>query len=351
MGEPRAVTRRDLNVLLYAHAAAYAELAPANIEREFPNGMRHTMHTPDDVLPRPRVRTPVFFGSYDWHSCVEMHWLLVRLLRTVPDALPEARIRAALDAHFTAEGLRTEARFIGNPDNRYATRPYGWAWALMLVNEVATWDDPDARRWTERMRPFGDTIAGNFTDWLPKATYAERQGLHGNSAFGLSRALPYARSLAEGGHPGLLDAIGRAAVGWFAGDVDYPAGWEPSGADFLSPALVEAELMARLLPVGAFPGWLGRFLPAIADREPSSLFTPAYVSDATDGFIAHLHGLNLTRAWAWRRVAEELPGGDPRIDAALAALWTHADAGLPVVTGDAYEVGHFLAVYAVLLLT
>lgn len=337
---------------LRAHAAAYADVALVNIEREFPSGMRHTMHGPDDVLPRPRVRTPVFFGSYDWHSCVEMHWLLVRLLRTVPDAVPQGRIRAALDAHFTEEGFRAEAAFIGNPDNRYSTRPYGWGWALMLADEITTWaDDPDARRWAAHLRPFADTIAANFIEWLPKATYAERQGLHGNSAFGLSRALPYARTRAAEGRPRLRDAILAAARRWFTGDTAYPAEWEPSGADFISPALVEAELMTHVLPEGHFPAWLARFLPGIAEGRPTSLFTPATVSDPTDGFIAHLHGLNLTRAWCWRRIAEELPPGDPRIPQATRAHQAHTEAGLPALDGGAYEVEHFLVAYAVLLLT
>lgn len=332
-------------------AAAYAGVALANIEREFPSGMRHTMRGPDDVLPRPRVRTPVFYGSYDWHSCVEMHWLLVRLLRTVPGAVPERRIRDALDAHFTAENFQREAAFIGNPDNRYSTRPYGWGWALMLATEVGGWDDPDGRRWAAHMRPFAETIAGNFTGWLPKATYAERHGMHGNSAFGLSRALPYAHMMAAEGRPELRDAITGAALRWFARDTGYPAEWEPSGADFISPALVEAELMARVLPAGRFPEWLAGFLPGIADGAPASLFTPATVSDPTDGFIAHLHGLNLSRAWAWRRIAEELPPGDPRIPAAREASRGHAEAGLPAATGEAYEVEHWLVAYAVLLLT
>jgi hypothetical protein len=341
----------DVGTSLPAHAATYAGVALDNIEREFPSGMRHTMHAPDDILPRPRVRTPVFFGSYDWHSCVEMHWLLVRLLRAAPESVPAATIRAALDAHFTADALRTEAAYIGNPDNRYSTRPYGWGWALMLADELATWDDPDARRWTSHMRPFADTVENNFVSWLPKQTYAERQGQHGNSAFGLSRALPYARTRAAAGSPDLLDAIMDAALRWYADDADYPAAWEPSGADFISPALVEAELMSHVLPPSRFPTWLEAFLPEIADSRPPSLFTPVHVSDPTDGFIAHLHGLNLTRAWAWRRLAEELPPADPRIPPSEAAARTHAKATLPEATGTTYELDHYLAAYAVLLLT
>jgi len=332
---------------LSANAHGYARVALTNIATEFPSDIRHVMRAPGDLPSRPRERTPVFFGSFDWHSCVEMHWLLVRLLRTVPTAVPAQEIRAALGDQFTKPALAAEARFMADPDQGPRQRPYGWGWALQLVHDMATWDDPDARTWTDHFAPLAETISGNFRNWFGMATYPVRHGLHQNSAFGLSRALPYARAY-DGA---LLDGITTTALRWFGDDADYPAGWEPSGSDFLSPALTEAELMAQLVPAGQFRGWLSAFLPGIGDRRPAALFTPAIVSDSTDGQIAHLHGLNASRAWCWRRLAETLPPEDPRVAVALKAMRDHARAALPHVTGDDYMVEHWLAAYAVLLMT
>jgi hypothetical protein len=338
--------------VLRAHAAEYARVGLANIEREFPSDVHHLMTAPGDFPHRPKDRTPVFYGSFDWHSCVEMHWMLVRLLRVAEDAVPADEIRAALDRQFTAEGLAAEARFIARPDERGRQRPYGWGWVLTLAHELATWDDPDAKRWADRFTPLADAVTGNFLDWFPKATYPVRYGVHSNTAFGLSRAWDHAAGAAgPADDQRLRDGIVALARRLYGGDTDYPGAWEPSGADFLSPALTEAELMARILPATEFVPWLDAFLPGIADGEPASLFTPAVVSDSSDGYIAHLHGLNASRAWCWRRIADELPEGDPRVEVALAAARRHADAALPHVAGDDYLVEHWLACYAVLLLS
>jgi len=340
----------DWGQLLHAEAAAYAQLALANIKREFPSGVYHTMNARGDFPYRPRARTPVFYGSFDWHSCVEMHWLLVRLLRVAADDVPAGEIRAALNAHFERVALAVEEQFITGPDGR-GERPYGWGWALTLIHETATWDDPYGRKWATALAPLADKLSGLFLGWLPKATYPVRHGVHANSAFGLSRALPYATVRASGGDPVLLDAITAKAHAWFGSDMLYPGSWEPSGQDFLSPALTEAELMAQILRQEEFTQWLGVFLPGIQHGEPASLFTPAVVSDSGDGHFAHLHGLNASRAWCWRRLAESLPGGDPRIGPAVAAARTHAEAALPHVVGEDYMVGHWLAAYAVLMLS
>ena len=189
---------------------------------------------------------------------------------------------------------------------------YAWGWALRLYAECAEFDDPGGQRWAAALRPLADAVTGLFTAWLPKATYPVRYGLHPNTAFALSRSLPHARALATAGDTRLADAIEDAAARWYRADAGYPGGWEPSGSDFLSPALTEAELMALLLPAGDFAGWLTAFLPGIGHGEPAALFRPAIVSDSSDGQIAHLHGLNASRAWCWRRLAETLPAGDPR---------------------------------------
>jgi hypothetical protein len=328
-------------------ASDYARTALGNIQREFPSDVSQRMQSAEDLPKRPRERTPVFYGSFDWHSCVEMHWVLVRLLRTLPDDVPSSDIRQALDQQFTAAGLEAEARFIGDPNNRNRERPYGWGWALQLIHDVQSWDDPDARRWSRHLEPLATALSANFLEWLPRATYPIRYGVHGNSAFGISRSLPYARSR----DARLLDVLVAKATTWFAADADYPAAWEPSGADFLSSALCEAELMAQLLDTSAYSTWLDRFLPGIERRQPDTLFTPAIVSDSSDGQIAHLHGLNLSRAWCWRRIAESLPQADARVPVALDAMRRHAAAALPHVTGDDYMVEHWLAAYAVLLMT
>ncbi len=340
----------EREALLRQEGAGDARDALANIRREFPSGIYHTMTAPGDFPYRPRARTPVFYGSYDWHSCVEMHWLLVRLLRAAPDAVPAAEIRAALDAQFSAIALTAEADFISSRGG-LAERPYGWGWALALVHEALSWEDPGSQRWAAALAPLAEALTRRFVDWLPRATYPVRHGVHENSAFALSRALPFARDLAAAGESSLLTAISAKAHGWFCSDTLYPGGWEPSGQDFLSPALTEAELMAQLLPPGEFAGWLSVFLPGIAGGEPGALFTPAVVSDPADGQIAHLHGLNASRAWCWRRIAETLPEDDPRTGPALEAARVHAEAALPHVVGDDYMVEHWLACYAVLLLS
>jgi hypothetical protein len=328
--------------------SGYAELALDNIGREFPSYVTMLLTGPGEFPARPRDRTPVFYGSFDWHSCVEMHWVLVRLLKTAGDTVPAERIRAALDLQFTARGLSAEAEFMGTRGG--FERPYGWGWALALAHDLATWaGHQDAARWAAAMEPLSAALTENFLGWLPKATYPVRTGLHGNSSFGLSLALPYARSLAAAGQPSLAAAIEDAARRWYAADAGYPAAWEPSGHDFLSPALAEAELMARLLPADEFAPWLASFLPGLAAGTPASLFTPAVVSDSSDGHIAHLHGLNLSRAWCFRRLAETLPPADPRVPVCTAAMRRHAEASLPHVTGDDYMVTHWLAAYAVLL--
>jgi Protein of unknown function (DUF2891) len=344
----------DPGRLLRARAADYAAVALANIGREFPALIYHTMERPGDFPSRPRERTPVFFGSFDWHSCVEMHWLLVRLLRVLPTAVPVPQIRKTLKGQLAPGALAAEAQFIADPANGAPERPYGWGWALALTEEaarLADGGDPDGPGWAAALEPLGTALTSSFLEWLPKATYPVRHGVHGNSANGLTRALPYARRLAAAGDPRLADAITAAATRWFAADTGYPAAWEPSGQDFLSPALAEAELMSELLPAAEFPAWLAEFLPGLAAGEPAALFTPAVVSDSSDGYLAHLHGLNLSRAWMFRRLAEVLPADDPRVAVAWRAAATHAEAALPHVAGDHYMVEHWLAAYAVLLLS
>jgi hypothetical protein len=347
--------------LLRSEGSGYAVAALANIKHEFPAAMQHTMTAPGHFPYRPRARTPVFYGSSDWHSSVLMHWALLRLLRTVPGAVPAGQIRAALGAQFTPVALAAEADFVAGPDA--ATHcPQGWAWALALIHETATWDHPDGQKWAAAMGPLAEALARRFLRWLRGQTYPVRYGTERGSAFALSLAWPFAAARASAGDPALREAIATRATGWFSADVIYPADWEPSGDDFLSPALTEAELMSRILPAAEFAEWLTMFLPGIEWGRPASLFTPTGPggTDGGDGSGTadgasdqgdRLHGLNVSRAWCWRRIAESLPPGDPRAEPALAAARQHAKAALPSVLGGGYQLEHWLPGYAVLTLS
>jgi Protein of unknown function (DUF2891) len=327
--------------VLAERAAAYAQVALANIEREFPHSEAVFQREAGSV-PRPRDLHPAFYGSLDWHSCVEMHWVLVRLLRLTPERVPDDEVRAALDTHLSASNLAAEARFFADPDNRFE-RPYGWGWALRLAAELSAFEDPDAARWAANMRPLADVIVEDLIEWLPKVAYPIRYGLHANPAFAFSLALPFAET-----HTRLLEAVSEAALRWYRDDANYAAEWEPSAFDFISPALTEAELMASLLD--DFPAWFDRFLPGIGDGEPATLFTPVEVSDPSDGYIAHLHGLNLSRAWCFRRLAAALGDGDLRAHVMLDAAERHAAASLEQAVGSHYALEHWLPAYAVLYL-
>ncbi|MGI8692314.1 MAG: DUF2891 family protein [Geodermatophilaceae bacterium] len=253
-------------------------------------------------------------------------------------------MQRVLGRHLTVENLQIEAAYFQTRPG--FERPYGWCWTLMLAAELVSWDDPSAQRWSAALRPLAEHINGLYLRWLPRATYPSRDGAHANSAFGLVRALPFANLLAASGDARLLDAITVCALRWFLDDAGYPAGWEPDGADFLSPALTEAELMSAVLSPAEFAPWFDRFLPEL----PESLLTPAVVSDPIDGQTAHLHGLNLYRAFAFGQLAGVLTASDSRRAFLADAGRRHAEASLPAVSGSDYMVEHWLAAYAVLLL-
>jgi len=335
--------------LLRERAAAYTAVALESVTREYPVSALFVATGPGPY-PTHRELHPAFFGCYDWHSCVEMEWAVVRLLRLFPEQVPAAA-RDTLNALLTPEHIAADVAYFSAPHHRSFERPYGWGWLLTLTHEVAARDDPDAARWGAALAPLADLLATNLIAWLPLLTYPQRTGLHPNTAFALSRAWDFATQRAERGDDGLLAAIQEAARRLFAGDTDYPAHYEPSGADFLSPALTEAELMSRVLSETEFAGWLGRFLPGISAARPEALFQPALVSDATDGQIAHLEGLNLSRAWAFTAIAARLPADDPRVPPLQVAAARHAEASLPHVSGGDYMTEHWLAAYATLLLS
>ena len=328
-------------------ASAFARLALKGASKEYPNKPEHVLAGPADART-PKALHPAFYGCYDWHSAVHGHWMLVRLLRLVPD-LPEGKeVRAVLAEHLTAENLKAEADYFARPTARSFERPYGWAWLLKLAEELHGWDDPDGRAWARNLRPLADVIAARYVEFFPKQTYPIRTGVHPNTAFGLAFAHDYARAA---GDNKLLALVGERAKAYFGTDADAPAGWEPGGADFFSPALMEADLMRRVLPPADFRAWFAKFLPGAATCGPKSLFDPATVTDRTDPQIVHLDGLNLSRAWCMRGVAAALSADDPARRVLTASAARHAGAGLAHVASGDYAGEHWLASFAVYLLS
>jgi hypothetical protein len=256
---------------------------------------------------------------------------------------------AVLETHLTEPALLQETRYL--LARRSFERPYGWGWALTLAHELTIWEHELARKWLAAIGPLTGAITELFLEWIPKATYPVRLGMHSNSAFGLARSVPWANYLAKHGDDRLSTAITQVARRWYRADQDYPAHYEPGGSDFLSPALAEVDLMSLILERDEFLLWLGQFLPGLSDGYPLSLFEPAYVSDATDGQFAHLHGLNLYRAFVWKQLGEILPADDKRKIRLKTAIEAHAQASLGAVTGSHYMVEHWLACYALLYLS
>jgi hypothetical protein len=285
---------------------------------------------------------PIFYGSFDWHSCVHGYWLLASLLRREP-SIPEAgAIRALFDAAFTQQTVAGEVAYLARPSSRGFERPYGWGWLLKLQAELMAHDAP----WAAVHQPLAAVFAERFRDFLPKAHYPIRTGVHSSTAFALALAQDYAVAAGDTALSALFTEKARA---WYLADRDAPA-WEPSGDEFLSATLMEAECLRRLLPADEFAPWLAAFLPRAAQRQPASLFTPATVSDRSDGKIAHLDGLNFSRAWCWREIAATLPPGAPLALVAEETAQAHIAASLPHVAGD-YMGEHWLASFALLALT
>ncbi|HTH59988.1 MAG TPA: DUF2891 domain-containing protein [Paraburkholderia sp.] len=325
-------------------ASRFATIALAHLTREYPNKLTHGLAGPQDVQS-PRALHPVFYGSYDWHSCVHGYWLIARLLQRFPD-LPEApQIVAVIDEHFTDDKIAGERAYLDLPHNRGFERPYGWAWLLALAAQLDAMDTPDAARWSRALAPLTDAFVERFESFLPVATYPLRVGTHFNTAFALTLALDFARQTQRDSLATLIEDTARR---WHLNDLECQA-WEPSGDEFLSPALMEAVLMSRVLPGDAFVAWFGGFLPALAARRPATLFTPVTVSDRSDGKIAHLDGLNLSRAWCQRTLASALPDGDARVALLREAARTHLGAAIAHVSGD-YMGEHWLATFATLAL-
>jgi hypothetical protein len=319
-------------------AARFAEIALGHVTREYPHKLDHVLDGPEDVLG-PRDLHPIFFGSFDWHSCVHGWWLMLRLRRLFPDLDASRRIEALADTMLSPGRVAGELDYLDRAYSGGFERPYGWAWLLALHAEAQRHRD---QSWADDLEPLARAFADRFSLYLPKLTYPIRVGTHFNTAFAMILALNWA----EANDTALAELIRSRARAYYGEDRNCPA-WEPGGDEFLSSALTEALCMRRILAAGEFRAWFAGFLPDIAVGVPRSLFTPAFVSDRSDGKIAHLDGTNLSRAWCWRGVADAL---DPALAAlARSTAAAHLDASLPHVAGD-YMGEHWLATFALLAL-
>ena len=331
-------------------AARFAALALKCLHQEYPNHISHTLNGDSDARP-PRELTPAFYGCLDWHSDVHGHWLLVRLMRLFPDAPFAAEARAAVARSLTSQQIAAETAYLRAAGRTSFERPYGLAWLLRLAAELRLWDDADARTWSATLAPLESEVASRLESYLPKLHYPIRIGEHDQSAFSLGLLWDWAM---VSGDARMRELVSDAAERFYRHDRNCPLAYEPSGEDFLSPCLAEADFMRRVLAPAEFAHWLGSFLPQIPrSRGTSAALTawlsPAVVTDRADPKLAHIDGLNLSRAWMLEGIAHGLPVRDPRIPALLATSASHAAAALPAVTGEHYEGAHWLGTFAVYL--
>jgi hypothetical protein len=328
-----------------ATAARFASLALTCVHQEYPNHLSHSLKSDADVLP-PRRLFPAFYGCLDWHSAVHGHWLLVRLTRQFPATGFAQRARAAIDSSLAPANIAGEVAYLQAEGRASFERPYGLAWLLQLGRELRTWDDPDARRWAATLAPLEVEAAKRITRWLPNLQYPIRIGEHSQTAFGLGLIWDWAVVARDTSMQAL---VRRKAMQFYARDRACPLAYEPSGEDFLSPCLAEADLMRRILAPAAYGQWLTAFLPSIPRSGGVRWLPTAIVTDRSDPKLAHLDGLNLSRAWMLAGIASGLPPGDARIAALTATSEAHAREALPNVTGEHYEGGHWLGTFAVYL--
>jgi hypothetical protein len=330
-----------------AAAERFAGLALACVDKEYPNKISHVLNSEVDVAP-PRKLTPAFYGCYDWHSSVHGHWLLVRLARKFPEAPFVKPAREALGKNLTAENLKLEAAYLREKGRANFERPYGLAWLLQLIAELAEWDDPQAREMRANLRPLEEAALERLKSWLPKLSHPVRIGEHTQSAFAIGLLLDYARATGDESFAKLLIEQARK---FYLADRNCPMVYEPSGEDFLSPCLGEADAMRRVLSPAEFVKWLKEFMPQIPPTAKTDWLPVAVSPDPSDPKLAHLDGLNLSRAWMLEGILSVLPADDTRRPALNAAAEAHRRAGLAAVTGAHYEGGHWLGSFAVYLVT
>jgi hypothetical protein len=325
----------------------FASLALQCIHQEYPNKIAHVMQSDEDVAP-PRQLTPAFYGCFDWHSSVHGHWLLVRLSKLYPEAEFAAEARSGLAKSLSKSNLEADAAYLAGEGRASYERPYGLAWLLCLAEELRTWNEADARVWTANIAPLESEAASRLKTWLPKLHYAIRTGEHSQTAFAFGLVLDWARVV---GDEEMADLIKGKALEFHLEDEACPLSYEPSGQDFLSPCIAEADLMRRVLPPPQFAKWLDDFLPEIPTDGDADWLPVAVVTDRADGKLAHLDGLNISRAWMLEGIVAGLPGDDPRRASLQAAADVHRKAGLASVTGEHYEGGHWLGSFATYLVT
>ncbi|MEZ6140760.1 MAG: DUF2891 domain-containing protein [Zavarzinella sp.] len=323
----------------------WAGIALKGIQQEYPNKPGHVLNGPEDAKT-PRGLHPAFYGCYDWHSAVHSHWMLVKLLKSSHSLEKSAEIRKVISSHLSKQNIAMEAKYF--VDHPTFERTYGWAWLLKLAEELSTWDDPDAKGWLANLKPLVDVIIAGYTKFLPKQTYPIRTGVHPNTAFGLVFAYDYAKTT---NNKVLLDLIAMRSSDYFGEDVDAPIAWEPGGNDFFSATLMEASLMARVLDQKAFVKWFDQFLPKWDRPEYARWLKPAVVSDRNDLQIVHLDGLNLSRAWCMKEILAALPGDHPAVKSLTLAAKEHTADALPHVTSGDYAGEHWLASFAVYLVS
>ena len=328
-------------------AQRFADLALACVHKEYPNHISHTLNSDADAVP-PRKLTPAFYGCYDWHSSVHGHWLLVRLVRTFPDAPFVSAARDALRQSLTTENLAQEAAYLRGEGRASFERPYGLAWLLQLVAELREWNDPQAEEMAANLHPLVEVVLDRLNDWLPKLSHPVRIGEHDQTAFALGLMLDYAH---RNGDQKFAELVASKAKRFYFNDENCPLAYEPSGEDFLSPCLGEADLMRRVLSRPQFARWLGGFLPQIPTSGDSKWLQPVVSPDPSDPKLAHLDGLNLSRAWMLEGIAAGLPKTDKRLATIRATAEAHKRAGLAAVTGKHYEGGHWLGSFAVYLVS
>lgn len=330
-----------------AAAERFAKLALDCIHREYPNKIAHVLQSDSDAKP-PRELTPAFYGCFDWHSAVHGHWLLVRLIRLFPDASFAATARAALAQSFTSQKIAGEVAYLEGPGRETFERPYGLAWLLQLSAELREWNDSQSHEWSQILKPLETAAAERLKKWLPKLMLPIRQGEHAQTAFAFGLILDWARIAGDRDMEVLLVSKIRDL---YLKDFDCALSYEPSGQDFLSPCIAEADLLRRILNASEFASWLRAFMPGIPSHDSDDWLPPAIVTDPSDGKLAHLDGLNLSRAWMLEGIVSGLPPDDPRLPALNAAASLHGRVGLAAVTGEHYEGSHWLGTYAVYLVT
>jgi hypothetical protein len=328
-------------------AQRLADLALDCVHREYPNKIAHVLQNDEDVRP-PRELTPAFYGCFDWHSAVHGHWLLARLARRYPGTTLATTAHEALGRTLVPDKIAAEVHYLQGKDRNTFERPYGLAWLLQLAAELREWEDERARSWVETLEPLERQATASLKQWLPKLSHPIREGEHHQTAFAFSLILDWTRVAADREMAELLDERVRTL---YLKDRDCPLGYEPSGHDFFSPCLAEADLVRRVLGPTEFAAWLGAFLPGLPLEGPSDWLSPAVVTDPTDGKLVHLDGLNLSRAWMLEGIVSGLPARDPRLPALRAAAAEHRRSGLASVTGEHYEGGHWLGSFAVYLVT